>query len=414
MTVGCFRMRRIWLILAILTILSIVASPAFPFSTTLLPSTPKAHASTRSITLVGYYATGWNMNNPSVTVTQGDVVTVILSSGDSMTHSFVVDVDKDMPSFSSTGCPPLPDNDKCSGLFTASSTYPVSYQFTVDFTPGMYVYYCSFHPTTMVGNFIVQPPGPDFGVSSNPSSLTILQGLKANSTIIVTSLNNFVGSVTLSSSPSSPPGLMTTGFSVNPVMVPAGGTAKSNFTISVPASTSPGSYSITVTGSNTTKSHNTIVSLTVIAPDFTIISSPSSLNVPQGSSGTTTITLSSLNGFSGTVSLTSTLSSSGPQLTFSPASVAVPSDGSISSTLSVSAASSGAYSTPVSQGSYTVTVTGTSGSLVHSATLALTVGSSSGVGPLPSAAIIGGAIAAAIAVVAGIVYVLRRRPKTNT
>jgi hypothetical protein len=44
----------------------------------------------------------------------------------------------------------------------------------------------------------------------------------------------------------------------------------------------------------------------------------------------------------------------------------------------------------------------------------LTVGSSSGVGALPSAAIIGGAIAAAIAVVAGIVYVLRRRPKTNT
>ncbi len=405
-------MGRIWLILAILTILSIVASPAFPFSTTLLPSTPKAHASTRSITLVGYYATGWNMNNPSVTVTQGDVVTVILSSGDSMTHSFVVDVDKDMPSFSSTGCPPLPDNDKCSGLFTAPSTYPVTYQFTVDFTPGTYVYYCSFHPTTMVGNFIVQPPGPDFGVSSNPSSLTILQGLKANSTITVTSLNNFVGSVTLSSSPSSPPGLMTTGFSVNPVMVPAGGTAKSNFTISVPASTSPGSYSLTATGSNTTTSRNTIVSVIVIAPDFTITSSPSSLNIPKGSSGTTTITLTSLNGFSGTVSLTSALSSSGPQVTFSPASVAVPSGSTITSTLSVSTASSAAYSASVSQGSYTVTVTGTSGSLVRSTTLSLIVGSPSGVGGLPSAALIGGGIAAIVAVVAAALYIFRRRIKT--
>jgi hypothetical protein len=169
-----------------------------------------------------------------------------------------------------------------------------------------------------------------------------------------------------------------------------------------------------LTAANTTISRNTSVSVTVIAPDFTITSSPSSLNIPQGSSGTTTITLTSLYGFSGTVSLTSALSSSGPQVTFSPASVAVPAGGSISSTLSVSAASSGGYSTPVSQGSYTVTVTGTSGSLVHSVTLALTVGSSSGVGALPSAAIIGGAIAAAIAVVAGIVYVLRRRPKTNT
>src|SRR3989442_5650090 len=108
MTVGCFRMRRIWLILAILTILSIVASPAFPFSTTLLPSTPKAHASTRSITLVGYYATGWNMNNPPVTVTQADVGTVIRSSVDSITHRFIVDVDTDMPTLSSTRCQTLP------------------------------------------------------------------------------------------------------------------------------------------------------------------------------------------------------------------------------------------------------------------------------------------------------------------
>jgi len=207
---------------------------------------------------------------------------------------------------------------------------------------------------------------------------------------------------------------MTSGFSVNPVTVPAGGTAKSNFTISVPAGTSPGSYSLTVTGSNGTTSRNTSVSVTVIVPDFAIISSPSSLNVPQGSSGTTTITLTSLNGFSGTVSLTSTLSSSGPQVTFSPASVVVPSGGSISSTLSVSAASSGAYSTPVSQGSYTVTVTGTSGSSVHSTTISLTVGSSSGAGGLPGTAIIGGGIAAAIAVVGAIIYALRRRTKTKT
>jgi hypothetical protein len=126
------------------------------------------------------------------------------------------------------------------------------------------------------------------------------------------------------------------------------------------------------------------------------------------------VTLTGLNGFSGIVSLTSTLSSVGPQVTFSPSSVAVSSSGPTTSTVSVSAASSGAYSNPVSRGNYNVNVIGTSGSLVHSATLALTVGSSSGIGPLPSTALIGGGIAAAIAVVAGIVYVLRRRPKTRT
>ncbi len=396
-------MKRIWQILAILTILAtIVASPIFPLSNLSLPSIPRAHAATRSIVLVGNYLYGWNSSNPPITVYQGDLVSIVLSSGDGQSHRFVVDVDKDGKVFTPT-CPP----DKCSAVFPPSTTY----SFTADFT-GSYTYYCTYHPASMFGSFTVN--GPDFGVSSNPSSLSIQQGSKANSTISVASLGNFAGSVTLSSSPSSPPGLMTSGFSVNPVTVPAGGTAKSNFTISVPAGTSPGSYSLTVTGSNSTTSRNTSVSVTVIVPDFAIISSPSSLNVPQGSSGTTTITLTSLNGFSGTVSLTSTLSSSGPQVTFSPASVVVPSGGSISSTLSVSAASSGAYSTPVSQGSYTVTVTGTSGSSVHSTTISLTVGSSSGAGGLPGTAIIGGGIAAAIAVVGAIIYALRRRTKTKT
>jgi hypothetical protein len=126
------------------------------------------------------------------------------------------------------------------------------------------------------------------------------------------------------------------------------------------------------------------------------------------------VTLTSLSGFSGTVSLTSTLSSPGPQVTFSPTSVVLSSSGPASSTLSVSAASSGAYSTPVPQGNYNVNVTGTSGSLFHSATLALTVGSSSGAGALPTFAIIGVGIASAIAVVAAIVYFLRRRPRAKT
>src|SRR3989442_8197859 len=119
--VGCFGMRRVWPILAILTTLvTIVASPAFPFLTILLQSIPLVHASTRSITLVGYASTGWNMANPPITVTQGDTVMVTLSSGDGIMHSFVVDVDKDMPFFSSTGCPPAPDTDKCSPTFSST------------------------------------------------------------------------------------------------------------------------------------------------------------------------------------------------------------------------------------------------------------------------------------------------------
>ena len=371
---------------------------------------PKVHAASVQLKLYANYL-AWNYtmpqgSNPTITVKQGDTVSITLISADMSTHKFLLDLNGNG---STLDCPG-PDICSSDVFFGQTVTMP---SFTIN-TPGNYNYYCYYHFTSMVGTFIVKPAGPDYGVSSSPSSLTIPQSSNANSTVSITSLNNFAGSVTLSSSPSSPTGLMTSSFSVNPVVVPAGGMAKSNFTISVPTGTSPGSYSLTVTGSNTTTSRSTSVSVTVVAPDFTIISSPSSLNIPQGSFGTATITLTSLNGFSGTVSLTSTLSSSGPQVTFSPASVALPSGGSISSILSVSTASSGAYSTPVSQGSYTLTVTGTSGSLMHSTTFSLTVGSSSGVGGLPGAAIIGGGIVAAIAVVGAIVYALRRRTKTKT
>jgi uncharacterized protein YfaS (alpha-2-macroglobulin family) len=179
-------------------------------------------------------------------------------------------------------------------------------------------------------------------------------------------------------------------------------------------STTTGSYSVTVTGTGAPGTHSAVVSVTVVVPDFKLALSSSALTVAPGSSGSVTVTLTSLDGFSGTVALTYTLSPPGPQVTFSSTSVILSSSGSASSTLSASAASSGVYSTPVAQGNYNLTVTGSSGGLVHSTTLALTVGSPSGAGALPSLVIIGGGIAVAIAVVAGIVYFLRRKPKIKT
>jgi len=376
---------------------------------TLLPALPRA--SPASFTLFGRILSpaGWGAMTttvtspgPDLTVLQGETVTISLTSGDGIFHNWGVDYNGN--GVSEPGEP----------LSSNFGSTAIPFTFTATTTPGTYMYWCFIHKGPMFGKFIVSPPGPDYSVSSNPSSLRILQGASANSTVSITSLNNFAGSVTLSSS-SSPPGLLTSSFSVNPVMVPPSGTAKSNFTISVPAGTSPASYSITVTAKNsTTFSHSATVSVTVVIPDFKIALSSSSLTVDPGSSENVTVTLTSLNEFSGTVSLTSTLSSPGPQVTFSPPSVTLSSSGSVSSTLTLSAASSGVYSTPVPQGNYSVNVTGTSGSLVHSATVALTVGSSSGAGALPTLVIIGVGIASVVAVVAAIVYFLRRRSRAKT
>ena len=135
-----------------------------PSSIWTLSPIPKAHAESHPIRLTGAFYSGWNGSNPgpTITVTKGDSVSLSLVSGDSAPHTFIIDVDKDGV-IASPNC----SMDKCSPQFTGTANYP----FTVDFGPGTYTYYCSIHLSSMIGTFIV--PGPDYGASSNPSSLTI-------------------------------------------------------------------------------------------------------------------------------------------------------------------------------------------------------------------------------------------------
>jgi len=148
-------------------------------------------------------------------------------------------------------------------------------------------------------------------------------------------------------------------------------------------------------------------------PTFTINSSPTSLTVAQESLGTVSITLTSVNSFSGTVTLSAAVSPSGPQASLNPSSVTLTSSGSASSTLTVSTttSTSGYSSTLVSQGSYTINVTASSGSLSHSIPLSLTVGSTNPAPPgsssLPLLPIAGGVIA--LVAVIGTALFLRRR-----
>jgi len=104
----------------------------------------------------------------------------------------------------------------------------------------------------------------------------------------------------------------------------------------------------------------------VTTPDFSISASPSALAIKAGASGSSTIKVTSLNGFSGTVTLAAT-APNGWSASPSPPSLTVSSGGSASSTLTITVPSTTAA------GTYTVNVTGTSGSLVHSATVTANV-----------------------------------------
>jgi phosphatidylinositol-3-phosphatase len=113
-----------------------------------------------------------------------------------------------------------------------------------------------------------------------------------------------------------------------------------------------------------------------VNPDFSITASPSSLSVAQGGNRTSTITVTSSNGFNGATSLSVSGLPSGVTASFSPSSVTPPANGSASSTLTLTASSTAAT------GTFNVSVTGTSGSLSHSATVSLTVTSSGSGGEL--------------------------------
>ena len=123
-----------------------------PFSRNLVPAVQDAHAANVAILLNGF-VTGWNASttkNPTINVHQGDVVTLTLKSGDGALHQFLLDGDSDGGS-DTADCPTV---DPCSATFSTSAG--ITYTFTVGLAIGTYTYYCTVHPTSMFGSFVVQ------------------------------------------------------------------------------------------------------------------------------------------------------------------------------------------------------------------------------------------------------------------
>ena len=106
-------------------------------------------------------------------------------------------------------------------------------------------------------------------------------------------------------------------------------------------------------------------------PGFTVGASPSSVSVTQGSTATSTITVTSVSGFSSATTLSASGLPNGVTASFSPNPVTPPANGSVTSTLTFTASSSATL------GTSTVTITGTSGSITSSTTIALTVNATS-------------------------------------
>src|SRR5206468_249358 len=210
-----------------------------------------------------------------------------------------------------------------------------------------------------MNEFFTTPQGPDFSLSANPNTVSFVAGDSTTSTITLHSTGGFTGTVALSTS-SSPAGIDTT---CNPSNV--NGNQTSTCTLS---GSTPGSYVVSVTGTSGSLTHKTSISARVTAPvgpDFSLSASPSSVSFVAGQSATSTISLQPSEGFTGTVALTPASSPAGVTASCFPSSIS----GTQVSTCMLNA---------TAPGSYTVVVTGTSGTLSHATSILVGV---TGAGP---------------------------------
>jgi hypothetical protein len=178
-----------------------------------------------------------------------------------------------------------------------------------------------------------QSGSPDFTMQSSQFSpfAGIEPGGTATATISLNPVNGFTGQVSLS--PCTVTGVQTTNLPVCTVS-PAIATPPVNgptVTITTTAATPAALYTVTITGTGPTTSHTLSLNLTVLAvtPSYTItvtgLLTPNTVHA--GSGATATITVSSINGYTGNVTLScsaiSPTATPAPSCAFSPNPVAL-------------------------------------------------------------------------------------------
>ena len=242
----------------------------------------------------------------------------------------------------------------------ASSSAPVgSYAVTVTGVGGGVTQTVSLTLAVTAGT------GTGFSLAATPTSVAAAPGSSTTSTITSTLTGGFSSAVALSAS--GLPSGVTASFSPSSIAAPGSGT--STLTLTASSSAAAGTYAVTVTGTGGGATESAIVSFTVSASSgatFALTSSPTSLSVVQGSSGTSTITSTISGGFNGSITFSDSGLPTGVTASFAPATIAAP--GSGSTTLTLTASSSAAA------GSYTVNIIGTgAGGVVQNIALPLTV-----------------------------------------
>jgi subtilase family serine protease len=201
--------------------------------------------------------------------------------------------------------------------------------------------------------------GANYAMSASPGTINIVQGQTGTSTITVAASGGFSGTVTLTATVLGQPAGVSA--SLKPTTISGSGT--STLTVTTTGESPGGNFPIVVTGASHGLTQTAYVTLSM--PGFTI-TAPTSMFVNQGGLATGTLTINTVNGFSGTVDLSASGVPKG-----------VTSDIKPNSTSTTSTIGFEAHHDAVT-GFASVTVTGASGNLTQVATIDLAVSAGTG------------------------------------
>lgn len=191
--------------------------------------------------------------------------------------------------------------------------------------------------------------GPDLEISVTPASQTVTQGGAVQFTVSLVRSGGLTTPVTLSSS--TPPS--GTSIVFNPNNTTAG---SSTMTVSTSSSTPLGSFNVQITAVDGVFVRSVVVSVNVLpAGNFAVTAVQNPQVLVPGSSNTIDVNLVRSSGFSGSITMSVTGLPSGVTGSFNPSSTT-----GNTSTLTLTATSA------VALGDTSITITGTSGSLVNS------------------------------------------------
>jgi hypothetical protein len=216
------------------------------------------------------------------------------------------------------------------------------------------------HTATVV---LTTTPEPNFSLTATSTPLSIQAGSTGKPVSVeAVATNGFTGTVTVAISG------LPNGVTANPpTLTLTPGTAQS-VTLTAAANATVGKATVTFTGTSGALTHTATVALTVTAaaptPNFTFTATPGTLPLTAGATGSpVSLEAVATNGFAGTVTVTISglptgVTANRPTLTLTPG---------VAQSITLTASSSTAA------GNTLVTFTGTSGALVHTATVTVEV-----------------------------------------